>query len=218
MVANYFTILYWFCHTSTWLQSPSAVIMEPKKIKSVTASTFPPYIYHEVIGLDAMIFSSVQFSSVIESCLTLCEHARLPRPSPAPGACSNSCPSSQSCHPTSSASDIPFSCCLQSFPASGSFPMSQFFTSGSQSIGPSASASILPMNNQDWLPLGLTVLISLQFPRDSQESSPAPQFKGSSSSTHSLLYGPTLTSIHDYWKNHSFDYTDLCQQSDVFAF
>ena len=133
----------------SWLQSSSAVIMEPKKIKSVTASTFPPYIYHEVIGLDAMIFSSVQFSSVIESCLTLCEHARLPRPSPAPGACSNSCPSSQSCHPTSSASDIPFSCCLQSFPASGSFPMSQFFTSGSQSIGPSASASILPMNIQD---------------------------------------------------------------------
>ena len=144
-----------------WLQSMSTVVLEPKKIKSVTASTFPPYIYHEVMGLDAMIFSSVQFSSVIESCLTLCEHAKLPCPSPAPGPCSNSCPLSQWCHPTSSSSDIPFSCCLQSFPISGSFPMSQFFTSGSQSIGPSASASILPMNIQDWFPLGWTGWISL---------------------------------------------------------
>jgi len=90
------------------------------------------------------------------------QHARLPCPSPTPGACSNSCPSSQWCHPTISSSVIPFSSCLQSFPASGSFPMSQFFSSGGQSIGASASASVHPMNIQDWSPLGWTGLISLQ--------------------------------------------------------
>ena len=79
------------------------------------------------------------------------------------GVYSNSCPSSQWCHPTISSSLVPFSSRLQSFPASGAFPMSQFFTSGDQSIGVSASASVLPMNIQDWSPLGLTGLISLQF-------------------------------------------------------
>ena len=88
------------------------------------------------------------------------QHARLPCPSPAPRACSNSCPSSRWCHPTISSSAIPFSSSLQSFPASGSFQISQLVTSGSQSIG--ASASVLPMNIQDWFPLGLTGLISLQ--------------------------------------------------------
>ena len=77
-------------------------------------------------------------------------------PSPTPGAYSNSCPSSRWCHSTISSSVIPFSSCLQSFPASGSFPMNQFFSSGGQSIGASASASVLPMNIQDWCPLGLT--------------------------------------------------------------
>ena len=90
------------------------------------------------------------------------QHARLPCPSPTPGACSNSCPSSPWCHPTISSSVIPFSSRLQSFPASGSFPMSQFFISGGQSIGVSASASVLPMNIQGWFPLGLTGWISLQ--------------------------------------------------------
>ena len=79
------------------------------------------------------------------------QHARLPCPSPSPRACSNSCPSSWWFHPTISSSVIPFSSCLQSFSASGSFPMSQFFTSGSQSIGVTASTSVLPMNIQDWL-------------------------------------------------------------------
>ena len=88
------------------------------------------------------------------------QHVRLPCPSPTPRACSNSCPSSQWCHPTISSSVIPFSYCLQSFPASGSFLRSQFFLSGGQSIG--ASASILPMNIQDWFLLGLTGWISLQ--------------------------------------------------------
>ena len=87
---------------------------------------------------------------------------RLPCPSPSPRACSNSCPLSQWCHPNISSSVIPFSPSLLSFPASGSFPMSQFFASGSQSIGVSASASVLPMNTQDWFPLGLTGLISFQ--------------------------------------------------------
>ena len=90
------------------------------------------------------------------------QHARLPCPSSAPGTCWNSYPSIWWCHPTISFSVIPFSSCLQSFPASGSFPMSQFFASGGQSIGASASASVLPMNIQDWFPSGLTGLISLQ--------------------------------------------------------
>ena len=89
------------------------------------------------------------------------QHARLPCPLPTPRACSNSCPSSQWCHPIISSSVVPFSSCLQSFPASGSFLMSQFFTSGGQSIGVSASALVLPMNIQAWFPLGWTGLISL---------------------------------------------------------
>ena len=91
------------------------------------------------------------------------KHARLPCPLPTPGVCSNSCPSSQWCHQTISSSVIPFSSCFQSFPVSGSFPMSQFFASGGQSIGVSVSASVLPTNIQDWFPLGLTNLNSLQF-------------------------------------------------------
>ena len=90
------------------------------------------------------------------------QHASLPCPSPTPGACSNSCPLSRWCHPTISSSVSPFSSCLQYFPASGSFPVSQFFTSGGQIIGVSASASVLPVNTQDWFPLGWTGWISLQ--------------------------------------------------------
>ena len=106
------------------------------------------------------------FSSVVQSCPTLwhhgLQHGRLPCPSPTPRACPNSCPSSQQCHPTISSSVVPFSFHLQSFPASGSFQMSQFSASGSQSIGVSASASVLPMNIQDWFPLGLAGFLSLQ--------------------------------------------------------
>ena len=91
------------------------------------------------------------------------QHSRFPCPSPTPEACWNSRPSSQWCHPTISSSVIPFSSCLQSFPASGSFPMSQLFTSGGQKIGVSASTSVLSMNTQDWSPLGWTDWISLQF-------------------------------------------------------
>ena len=90
------------------------------------------------------------------------QHARLPYPSPSPGACSNSCLSSWWCHPTISSSVSPFSSCLQSVPASGSFLMRQFFLSGVQSTGASASASGLPINIQDWFPLGWTGWMSLQ--------------------------------------------------------
>ena len=90
------------------------------------------------------------------------QHTRLPCPSSSPKAFSNSCSLSQWCHPTISSSVIPFSSCPQSFPASGSFQMSQFFASGGQSIGVSALASVLPMNIQDWFPLGWTGWISLQ--------------------------------------------------------
>ena len=116
------------------------------------------------------------------------QHARLPCPSPSPGVCSDSCPLSWWCHPTILSSVEPFSSCLQSLPASGSFLMSRLFGSGGQSIG--ASASVLPMNIHDWFPLGLTGWSSCS-PMDSQESSPTPQLKSINSSALSFLYGPT---------------------------
>ena len=118
---------------------------------------------------------------------TQLQHTSLPCPSLTPRVHPNSCPLSQWCHPTISCSVIPFSSCPQSFPSSGSFHMSQLFTSGGQSIGASASTSVLSINIQDWFPL--------------EESSPTlllqPQFKIISSSALNLLYGPTLTSIHE---------------------
>jgi len=105
-------------------------------------------------------YISVQLSLVAQSCLPLCD--KLPCPSPAPRAYSNSCPSHWWWHPTILSFVAPFSSCLQSFPASGSFPMSQFFASGGQSTGVSASALVLPMNIQDWFPLGLTSWICLK--------------------------------------------------------
>ena len=119
------------------------------------------------------------------------QHARLPCPSPIPGACSNSCLSSWWYHPTISSTIILFSSCLQSFPASGSLPMSQFLTSGGQSIG--ASASVLPINIQDWSPWGWTSWISLQS-KGLSRSSPISQFKSINSLVLSFLYSPTLTS------------------------
>ena len=132
------------------------------------------------------------------------QHTRLPCPPQSPRACSNSCPLSWWCHPIISSSLVPFSFCLQSFPESGSVPVSQFFASGGRSIGASALASVLSVNIQDWFPLGLTDSIFCS-PGDSQESSPTPQFKSIHSLALSFLYGPILTSIHDYWKNQSFD-------------
>ena len=122
-----------------------------------------------------------------------------------PRVCLSSCSLSQWHCLTISSSVTPFSFCLQSFPPSGSFPMSQLL------------ASFLPKKSQGWSPSEWTGWISLQSNRLSRVS-PTPQFESINSSVLSLLYGPTLTSVHDFWKNHSFDYTDLCQQSDVFAF
>jgi len=151
--------------------------------------------------------ASVQFScSVVSDSLHLhgLQHARLPCPWPTPGACSNSCPSTWWCHPTILSSVVPLSSCLQSFTASGSF---QWVSSSHQ------VAKVLEFQLQhhslqrnpraDLLQNGLVG--SPCSPGDSQESSPTPQFKSINSSVLSLLHSPTLTSIHDYWKNHSFD-------------
>ena len=156
---------------------------------------------------DAHIHVSVPFSSVAQSCPTLqpheSQHARPSRPSPTPRVYSNLCPSSWWCHPAISSSVIPFSSCPQSFPAWGSFPKSHLFTSGGQCIGVSASASVLPMNTQDWYPLGWTGWISLQSNGLSRVFSNTAvqkhQFFGAQ------LHSPTLTPIHDHWKNHSRD-------------
>ena len=148
-------------------------------------------------------FSSVQFSrSVVSDSLSPHEsqHARPPCPSPTPGVLSNSRPSSQWCHPAMSSSVVPICSCPQSLPASGSFPMTQLFAWGGQSIGVSASTSVLPMNTQGWSPLGWTGWILLQ-----SKGLSTPQFKSINSSALSFLHSPTLTSIHDHWKNHSLD-------------
>ena len=131
------------------------------------------------------------------------QHTRLPCPPLSPGVCSNSCPLSQWCHPTISSSVIPFSSCPQSFPASWSFPATQLFTSDGQSTGASTSASVLPMNIQDWFPLRLIGLISLLFKGLSRVISSTTvqkhQFFGA---RHSLW---SNSPVHDYWKNQSFD-------------
>ena len=152
--------------------------------------------------------SSVQFSRLVVSDSLRpreSQHARPPCPSPTPGVHPNPCPSRQWCHETISSSVVPFSSCPQSFPALGSFPMGQLFAWGGQSVGVSASVSVHLMNTQDWSPLRCTGWISLQFKGLSTESSPIPQFKSINSSALSFLQSPTLTSTHDYWKNHSLD-------------
>ena len=144
-------------------------------------------------------------------------HTKLPCPSSSSRVCSNSCPFSQWCHPTISSSVAPFSFCPQSFPASGSLPVSQLLHLVAKGLE-------LQLQHQpfqwifrvDFLYDGLVWFPCC--PRDSQESSLAPQFKSINSSALSFIYGPTLRSLHDYWKNHSFDYMNLCQQSDVSAF
>ena len=150
----------------------------------------------------------VQFRSVIQLCLTLChlidKHTRLPCPSSTPGVCWDPGPLSWWWHPTISSSVVPLSSCLQSFPASGSFSMNQFFVSGGQSIGVSASASILPMTIHDWFPLGWTGLTSFLTKGLSRVFS-STTVKSINSLVLSFLYGPTITSIPAYYKNHSFD-------------
>ena len=151
--------------------------------------------------------SSVQFNpSVISDSLRPHErqHTRPPCPSPTPGVYPNPCPSSRWCHPTISSSVVPFSSCPQSLPASGSFQMSQLFATGDQSIGVSASTSALPMNTQDWSPLGWIGWISLQSKGPSRVFSNITA-QSINSSVLSFLSSRTLTSIPDHWKNHSLD-------------
>ena len=155
--------------------------------------------------------------SVAKSCLTLHKHMDCSMPGfPVPHHLPEFAQVHIHCVGDISSSVVLFFC-LQSFPASVSFLMSQLLASGGQSIGASASASVLPRSIQSWFPLRLTGLISLPA-RDSQESSPTSQLKSVNSLMFCLLYCPALTSVHDCWKNHSLDNTDLCQQSDVFAF
>ena len=138
------------------VQNPSSLTRDQTwvpPVLEVQSSQESPYPFN---------ISSVQFSRSVMSKSLLpqgLQHTRLPCPSPTPGAYSNLCPSSRWCHPTISSSVVPFSSCLQSFPVSGSFPMSQFFASGGQRIGVSASTSVLPINIQEWFPLGWTDLI-----------------------------------------------------------
>ena len=179
------------------MRSPFIYLLRPNIFRLPLTCLFFPNIFH----LSSVQFScSVMFNSLRPHGL---QHARPPCPSPTPGSYSNSCPLHRWCHPTISSSVVPFSC-LQSFPASGSFQMSHFFTSGGQSIGVSASASVRPMNIQDWFPLGWTGWISLQSKGLSRVFSNTTVQKHQFSAL-SFLYGPTLTSIHDHWKNHSLD-------------
>ena len=157
---------------------------------------------------------SLQFSSVAQLCLSLCN----PMDCSTPGLpVHHQLPEFTLTHIHWVGDAIqPFHPLLSPSPASGSFQMSQFFASGGQSIGVSASASVLPMNIQDWSPLRWTGFPCS--PRDSQESSPTPQFKSINSSALSLPHSPTLTSIHDHWENHSLDLMDLYWPSNVSAF
>ena len=167
------------------------------------------------------IISSVQFShSVMSNSLRLLglQHTRLPYPSPTPGVDSKSCPSSWWCHPTISSSDDPFSSCLQPFPASGSFQMNQFFSSGGQNTRVSASASVLPRNIQDWFPLGWTGWISLLSKGLSRVFSNTTVQKHQFFGTQFSLQSNSHIHTWLYWKNHSFDKTELCWQSNVSAF
>ena len=151
-------------------------------------------------------FSLVQLSHSVFSDSLWSNGPQVARPSRPPQTSRvypNSCLLSWWYHLTISSSVVPFSSCPLFFPATWSFQMSQLFASGGQSTGVSASTSVLPMNTQDWS-LGWTSWISLQS-RDSQESSPTPRFKSMNSLALIFLYSPTLTSIHDHWKNHSLD-------------
>jgi len=155
----------------------------------------------------AFVSSSVQFScSVVSDSLLPHEsqHASPPCPSPSPGVHSDSRPSSRWCHPAVSSSIVPFSSCPQSLPASESFPMSQLFASGGQSIGVSALASLIPKNTQDQSPLEWTSWISLQ-PKGLSRVFSNTTVKSINSLALSFLHSPTLTSIRDHWKNHSLD-------------
>ena len=160
------------------------------------------------------------YFSVTQSCPTLCnpkEHSRLSCPSPSPRVCSDSYPLSRWCYLTISYFAVLFSFCLESYPSSGSFPMSWLFELGGQSIGASALASVFSMNIKGWFPIRLTEFDFLAVQGTFKSLLQHHSLKASVLQL-TLLHGPALTSIHDYWKNHSFDYTDLCQQNDISVF
>jgi len=145
------------------------------------------------------------------------QHPRLLYPSLSCRVCLNSCPLSRWCYLTISSSATPFSFCLQSFPVSGSFPVGRLSTSGGHSTRATATASVLPMNIQGWVPLGLTALISLPSKGLSRVFPSTTVWKHQFFSAQPSLWS-SYHIVHDYWKNYSFDYMDLCQQNDVSAF
>ena len=203
----------WCSQHSSWVPpflSSYPFHLQDSSVSPCKCSSVPPLFSFSTSSSPATVttisyFSSVQFSrSVVSDSLRPhgLQHARPPCPSPTPRAYSSSSPLSWWCHPTISSSVVPFSSCLQSFPASGSFQMSQFFTSGGQSIRVLASASVLQQFRIFRANFLYDGLVGSRDPRDSQQSSPTSQFKSTSSLVLSFLYSPTLTSIHDY---HSFD-------------
>ena len=173
-------------------------------VSCIAGGFFPTEQLREPITVCQSVSQSVQSLSHVQLFATLWTTARQAScPSPTPGVHPNPCALRRSCHPTISSSVVPFSC-PQSFPVSGSFPMSQLFASGGQSIRVSASTSVLPMNTQYWSLLGWTSWISLQCKALSRVFSNT-TVQSINSSAFSFLYSPTLTSIHDHWKNHSLD-------------
>ena len=192
---------HWECTKCRWL---GHLLMD---IFLLWPSSHNIHVYQIILNFYNAVCQLLWFShSVMSDSLRPhgLQHARLPCPSLSPTDCSNSCPLSQWCHPTISSSVVPFSSCPQSFSTSGSFPMTQFFSSGGQSIGAYVSKSVLPMTIQKWFPLGWTDWISLQ-PKRFWRIFSSTRIKSLNSLVLGLLYGPTLTSVHDYWKNHSFD-------------
>ena len=220
-MSDILNVFFWHCSlkiTGSWMSKftrfLTTVYDSHAKSQIKTYSLHPRHHqWYFKINFDYIIsgFSSVQFiHSVTSNSVTPCriQHARPPCPSPTPGACSNSCLSHQWCHLTISSSVTPFSSHLQSFPASRCFQMSLCFTSGGQSIGVSASASVLSMNIQDWFPLGWTGWISLQSKGFSRVFSNTIVQK-QSILWHSFCYSPTLISVHDYWKTTALTKMDF---------
>ena len=192
------------CHRALSLSSLHHIANSHQLLSQLIPPSTSPTVSTSLFSMSASLFSSVT-----QSCLTLCN----PRDCSMPGfpvhhqlpeLAQTHVRPSWWCHPTISSSVVPFSSCLQPFPASRSFPVGQFCTSSGQSIGVSASASVLSMNIQDWFPVGLTGLISLQY-KTLKSLHQYHSSKASNSPVLSFLYSPTLTSIHNYWRNHSFD-------------
>ena len=210
-----YIFIFVFIHIYALFFFFSSVQFSLSVVKGPTLSKCRPPSWcsqHSSSDQQRAIISSVQFShSAVSDSLQPHEpqHARPPCPSPTPGVHPNPCPLSWWCHPTISSSVVPFSSCPQSFPASGSFPMSQFFSSGGQSIGVSASASVLLMNIQDWFHLGLTGLISSQSKELSRTFSKYLNSKASILQC-SAFFMVQLSHPHIIWH--------LCQQCDVSAF